>query len=624
VTAAQGAVPGDLVPTPPAEDSQVDPSDDLALLRAFEPVIQYTAGELFYPMATDAYVATCDLFATTPAGETVQLATPGELTLERLATIEIPTGSTPFLRYVQRPMNGVELAAWQRRPDRVRFRAPGRLARVGLFARLVDAGFNASLVIRGSVPGGTAARASEKYQAVRSVDPRIVYHGRVVRRDGWIVLHYLYFYAMNDWRSTFAGANDHEADLEQAFVVLEDRGDAAPRPVWLGCAAHDYVGDELRRRWDDPALVKVGDHPVIHAGAGSHAAYFEPGEYLTTVPLPALRGVRGFLEWVRETWHDTLRQSDPGDIAAAFENALAIPFIDYARGDGLAVGPGGGAEWTPIVVNDALPWVDGYKGLWGLDTRDRFAGERAPAGLKYTRAGTVRQSWADPLGFLGLDKLPPPSRVPAALQQRIVDLEAERDAVMAEADAKASELRKLALDVRVSEAAQPTPEAVALQERVHAEEKALAALRARVPTIDADITALLTALSRVEAGDFGPPDAHLRHPHRPQPPLQHRYGRAVEAWAAISASVMLLVLVGLLYTGVVPWWAALALVIGGYVLVEAVFRRRLTDLLLRVTVALAIVGAIILAVAFAQELVIAAIIGIAILTLIENLRELRA
>ena len=65
------------------------------------------------------------------------------------------------------------------------------------------------------------------------------------------MLHYLYFYFMNDWRSTFAGANDHEADLEQAFVVLEDRPDG-PRPVWFGCAAHDYIGDELRRRWDDP------------------------------------------------------------------------------------------------------------------------------------------------------------------------------------------------------------------------------------------------------------------------------------------------------------------------------------------------------------------------------------
>ena len=45
------------------------------------------------------------------------------------------------------------------------FRAPGRLARVGLFARLVDAGFNASLLLRGTVPGGTAAAAQIKYAA---------------------------------------------------------------------------------------------------------------------------------------------------------------------------------------------------------------------------------------------------------------------------------------------------------------------------------------------------------------------------------------------------------------------------------------------------------------------------
>ena len=43
-----------------------------------------------------------------------------------------------------------------------------------------------------------------------------------------------------------------------------------------------------------------------------------------------------------------------------------------------------------------------YRGLWGLDTGDRLAGERAPAGPKYTRTGTVRQSWNDPLGFVGL------------------------------------------------------------------------------------------------------------------------------------------------------------------------------------------------------------------------------
>ena len=119
-------------------------------------------------------------------------------------------------------MGSLELARWNRRPDRTPFHAPSRLARVGLFARLVDTGFTASLLLRGSVPGGTTAAASVKYEQVRTHDPRFVYHGRVVRRDGWIALHYMYFYFMNDWRSTFSGANDHESDWEQILVFLED------------------------------------------------------------------------------------------------------------------------------------------------------------------------------------------------------------------------------------------------------------------------------------------------------------------------------------------------------------------------------------------------------------------
>ena len=94
------------------------------------------------------------------------------------------------------------------------FPAPGRLARVGLPARLVDAGLVTSLLLRGGVPGGTAAAA----EAVRGLGerPARLYHGRVIATGGWVVLHYLFFYAMNDWRSTFDGANDHEADWEQA------------------------------------------------------------------------------------------------------------------------------------------------------------------------------------------------------------------------------------------------------------------------------------------------------------------------------------------------------------------------------------------------------------------------
>ena len=59
---------------------------------------------------------------------------------------------------------------------------------------------------------------------------------------------------MNDWRSTFDGANDHEADWEQAFVILEELPDGDVEPVWFAAAAHDEQGADLRRRWDDPKL----------------------------------------------------------------------------------------------------------------------------------------------------------------------------------------------------------------------------------------------------------------------------------------------------------------------------------------------------------------------------------
>ena len=72
----------------------------------------------------------------------------------------------------------------------------------------------------------------------------------------------------------------------------------------------------------------------------------------------------------------------------------------------------------PSSSTTTTDWVVGYRGLFGLDTHDRFAGERAPAGPRYTRAGTVRQSWNDPLGFAGLGKTAPPFRQPAEIEQR--------------------------------------------------------------------------------------------------------------------------------------------------------------------------------------------------------------
>jgi len=599
-------------------------TSDLELLRAYEPVIRYTEGELFFPTAVEPYLAECDLLVGAAAGRQRLLVPRGELDAETLARQVAPPGQTLFLRLVQQPLGGLALAQWSRRPDHPVFRAPGRLARVGLFARLVDAGFNASLLLRGTVPGGTAAAASVKYEAARARDPRYVYHGRVVRRGGWIVLHYLYFYFMNDWRSTFAGANDHEADLEQAFVVLEDAPDG-PRPIWFGCAAHDYSGDELRRRWDDPYISLVGDHPVIHAGAGSHAAYFEAGEYITTVPLPAFRGLRGFFDGLRHLWRDTLRQGDPGDLGARVEAALSIPFIDYARGDGKAIGPGQSAEWAVVEVDDTLPWVDGYRGLWGLDTRDRFAGERAPAGLKYTRTGSVRPSWNDPIGFLGLDKVAPPFAVVGAIDERRAELDEEAAKLDAEIATAADGItgRDQAVKALAADGALEKAHERRAAE-LTTEEAELARLRARRVELDDERSALDRRRAAAVAGETGDPRAHLSHDHHPQTTGDQHYGRVVEFWSAVSVGLGMIALIVLLFVVHLPIWAGTVLAVGGYLVLEAAFRRRLIDLLLRITLVLALVGAVILAVSYATAIVVFAIVGVALLTLVDNVREIRA
>jgi hypothetical protein len=67
-----------------------------------------------------------------------------------------------------------------------------------------------------------------------------------------------FFYPMNDWRSTFGGVNDHEADWEQVTVLLvplvEDAeranradGSGVLRVGWVAFSSHDETGDDLRR-----------------------------------------------------------------------------------------------------------------------------------------------------------------------------------------------------------------------------------------------------------------------------------------------------------------------------------------------------------------------------------------
>jgi len=206
---------------------------------------------MFLPMPVEDYLEKCSLWQSGPrrgrgrSGAGERICAPGELTPGRLAQMSAP-GPGLALRFVERPLGRRELRAWRRDAGRPRLAGGGgRFAAVGLLSRFIDAVMRVSLLLRGRVPGGTTAAAEQDYRA--HVEPdSCPYYGRVSRDRGFIALQYWFFYAMNDWRSTFAGVNDHEADWEQVTVFLPDPPDASQRPAWVAFSSHDETGDDRR------------------------------------------------------------------------------------------------------------------------------------------------------------------------------------------------------------------------------------------------------------------------------------------------------------------------------------------------------------------------------------------
>ena len=592
---------------------------DLALLRAHEPVIRYTHGELFLPTAVGPYVQRCSLWIHepgTPPDSAELLVPPGELSLDALAALGRDRRDRSLeLRFVEQRLRGAAMRAW-RRADRPRLRGAARLASVGVLARTVDSFLRLSLLLRGRTPGGTAAAA--EVAAREHLDlQRCAYYGRVVRDGDYLVLQYWLFHVFNDWRSTFAGVNDHEADWELVAVYLTDQGEGL-QPRWVAASCHDHAGDELRRRWDDPRLLREGDHPVIFAGAGSHAGGFEAGDVVVSVALPVLRRI---VEGAARTW----RRLAPWSRWSPPAGAFGLPFVDYLRGDGTAVGPGQAQAWEACVVSDATPWVRDYRGLWGLDTHDVFGGERAPAGPRYERGGAVRASWADPLGWAGLQKEPPSEAAAAEdLRERVRALDARVEQLDQAIDIERAALRGTAAELRaLEEHAGLQPHASVLRAEVRRAERDLAARyveRARLADAAAVNREHLDRPPRPLA-----PDAHLRPSpaaadHRKRP-------RMLRVWGALSTPLLVGTIVVLLLGPPLAFLSSLVLFVVLFLGIEAAARARLLSFLVGLALtALTLALAVVLVTGLLQNwrVVLAALLGlVALVLLVVNVRELR-
>ena len=596
---------------------------DLKLLRQYEPIIRFTQGELFFPCGIDHYVKRCSLWQRDADGNETMVADVGHVSAETLAQFEDESAShSYYLRFVQEPLSILNYQQW--RSTRPQFSAIGRLLRVNFFSRLIDALFDLSLVVRGTVPGGTAAAASVQYREMRSKGMPDLYYGRVVREGGYIILHYLFFYVMNDWRSGFYGVNDHEADWEQVFVYLSDEGSKPPQPRWVAYASHDFKGDDLRRHWLDPEVEKVGEHPVIYAGAGSHGSYFQKGEYLMQVAPAFLDPLVRVFQALGNFWRDVLQQGEATAIRAA-QAAVRVPFVDYARGDGESIGPYQRRHWSVKILDESQSWLHDYRGLWGLDTEDFVGGERAPGGAKFNRDGTVRQSWSDPLGWAGLDKVSPPAERLLHLQHKLTYLEDELAEIGRKITAQRDVLRDLALEADAL--ARLDNKSVLYTETVAQLQIAQDALRdshQQETNLQESQRALLHYRTQLETGSEGNIRAHIHHAHPPEPSLEG-YSRLLELWATFSSALLIIALIFLL---IVPQlrnqiWLGIGIVIASFVVIESILQRRLLRLLLNLTIALAAFSALILLYTYLRYVVTAALVSFVLLILRENFREWR-
>ncbi|HLI02248.1 MAG TPA: hypothetical protein VKV06_15775, partial [Acidimicrobiales bacterium] len=272
---------------------------------------------------------------------------------------------------------------------------------------------------------------------------------------------------------------------------------------------------------------------------------------------------------------------------------FGIPFVDYCRGDGETAGPGQAQPWQANLIDDNTPWVRDYRGLWGLDTDDRFGGERAPAGPRYERHGSVRRAWSDPLGWAGLlDVTPAVEDARPLLQQRVAMLErdlATREETIA---AKLAELRRVAVEVRSLEAHSHARvlarsrrrEMAALETGLEQE------IAARTSAAD-ELDIHLDTLRRPPAADDS--RAHLPYLSAPRTAEQQRRHWFLALWATVSTPLLLAVVPVILLARPLAVITSVAVFGYAFLVVEAFARRRLWSFLASTLLVAAVGGLVI-------------------------------
>ncbi len=607
--------------------------DHASLLKRFEPILKFTEGERFFPYNVADYVERASLWAKSPKLPPEEILPEEALDLERLGQLRLEGAKkVHYLQFIS-PMNLAEMAEFRFNELREALKkrkfkpSRSRLARVGFLARIVDTAFSLLLLLRGRVPGDSAAAAALTFEKMLAENNSFQYYGRVVRQSGWTILQYWYFYPFNNWRSGFFGANDHEADWEMVNIYCYEDEEGGVHPAWVGYASHNFSGDDLRRHWQDPELEKHGEHTVVFVGGGSHASYYQSGEYLTELSLPFLKPLVKVKDRIDALFNSVFKENQPvDDEQRQGSQVFTIPFVDYALGDGLSIGFESDHAWAePVVIDPSQEWVMHFRGLWGYYAQDPFSGEDAPAGPRYNRDGTVRLAWFDPLGWAGLEKVVPPVDLAVTISERKRGIQAAIDSLRDDINQLQATHYQRGVDLMaIRETPHLQGEVKALLNLLEEERQALAQKRRQLTVEQAKLEAMALYAQDGLDGEGTALRAHIRHAHEPQEKTPLRFNRLAEIWAAMSIGVMMIAVVLL----VIFTRRFIVVGLGGLLLamitIESAFRRRLANLIRWITITLAIVGILVLVYQFFWHVLTAAVLITGLYIIISNLRELFA
>jgi hypothetical protein len=209
------------------------------------------------------------------------------------------------------------------------------------------------------------------------------------------------------------------------------------------------------------------------------------------------------------------------------------------------------------------------------------------------------------------------------LAARIEAMRAERARVDAEAAELAERLPAAGIEVGAL-AGHPGIESfrTARQAALRDDEATLAGLRSTSAQIAAGISAAEEYLERYRGGWREDPRAHLGHAATPEPPSVTRRRVFAETWAALSVGMLAIALALSLWFDVLPLGATLLALAVGYLTIESFAQRRAETLLLRITIVLAAISALLLGWHYLRELVLIGLAALGLFILLDNAREL--